>query len=87
MNHYLENDAVISDCGKLGMDGFALAQLRTVAIEQIEPLFAALRPFAEFAGTVEQFVEDRSADGGPTIMAPTSHFRLADFKRAKAVSS
>lgn len=77
-------EAIIKAASDLGMGGFALAKLRTVATAQIEPLTEALRPFAEFTEMVEQFVEQRAADGGSPIL-PTNHFRLADFKRAKAV--
>lgn len=79
-------EAIIKAASDLGMGGFALAKLRTVATAQIEPLTEALKPFATFAEQAEQFVEDRAADGGSPIM-PTTHFRLADFRRAKAAVS
>jgi hypothetical protein len=75
-------EAIVKAAADLGMGGFALAKLRTVATEQIEPLTEALKPFAEFTEKVEQFVEQRAADGG-SPMLPTNHFRLADFKRAQ----
>lgn len=77
-------EAIIKVASDLGMEGFALAKLRTVATEQIEPLTAALRPFAEFSQKAEQFVDDRVKDGGSPIM-PTNDFRLADFARARKV--
>src|SRR6185437_6518818 len=58
----------------------ALAQ-RDALSARVKALEEALRPFAAFAQTVEQFVDDRARDGGSAIM-PTNHFRLADFQRA-----
>jgi hypothetical protein len=78
-------EAIVKTAADLGMGGFALAKLRTVATAQIEPLIEALRPFAGFADKAEQFVEDRVADGGSSIMPPTKDFRLADFQRAKKI--
>jgi len=74
-------EIIIKAASDLGIGGFALAKLRTVAIEQIEPLTEALRPFAAFAEKAEQFVEVRAADNGSPIL-PTKDFRLADFRRA-----
>ena len=79
-------EAIVKAAADLGMGGFALAKLRTVATAQIEPLIEALRPFAAFAEKAEQFVEDRALDGGSPIM-PSKDFRLGDFKRAKALLS
>lgn len=76
-------EAIVKVASEMGMGGFALAKLRTVATAQIEPLVDALRPFAAFADKVEQFVGDRAKDGGSPIM-PTNEFRLADFRRAAA---
>lgn len=78
-------EAIIKAAADLGMGGFALAKLRTVATQQIEPLIDALRPFGEFADTVEQFIDARVEDGGSPIM-PTNKFRLSDFKRAQALA-
>lgn len=80
-------EAIIKAAANLGMGGFALAKLRTVATEQIEPLVEALRPFAAFAEKAEGFVEARAEDGGSPVMPPTKDFRLADFQRAKALTS
>src|SRR5581483_9232427 len=77
-------EAIIKAAANLGMGGFALAKLRAVATEQIEPLAEALQPFAAFAEKAEQFVEDRAADGGSPIL-PTKDFRLSDFRRARKV--
>lgn len=74
-------EAIVKVAADLGMGGFALAKLRTVATSQIEPLIDALQPFAAFAEKAEKFVDDRSKDGGSPIM-PSLDFRLADFKRA-----
>lgn len=74
-------EAIVKAAADLGMGGFALAKLRSVATAQIEPLTEALQPFAKFAEKAEQFVEDRAADGGSPIM-PTKEFRLSDFRRA-----
>lgn len=79
-------ERIIKAASELGMGGFALAKLRTVATEQIEPLIEALRPFVEFADKAEQFVEARAKDNGLPIM-PTKDFRLADFNRARAAVS
>jgi hypothetical protein len=79
-------EAIVKTAADLGMGGFALAKLRTVATEQIEPLIEALQPFAAFAEKAEQFVDGRVADGGSPIM-PTKDFRLSDFRRAKALTS
>lgn len=75
-------EAIIKGASDLGMGGFALAQLRTIVTQQVEPLTEALQPFADFADKVEEFVEQRAADEGSPIL-PTNHFRLADFKRAQ----
>lgn len=77
-------EAIVRAAADLGMSGMALAKLRSVATSQIEPLVVALRPFADFADEVERFVDDRARDNGSAIM-PTNNFRLADFKRAKAI--
>lgn len=79
-------EAIVKVASELGMGGFALAKLRTVATEQIEPLMDALRPFAEFSEKAERFVDARVEDGGAPIM-PTKDFRLADFRRASALLS
>lgn len=76
-------EAIVKAASDLGMGGFALAKLRSVAQSQIEPLVDALKPFAAFAEKAEQFVDDRVKDGGSAIM-PTKDFRLADFRRARA---
>lgn len=77
-------EAIVKAAADLGMGGFALAKLRSVATSQIEPLTEALSPFAAFADKAEQFVEDRVKDGGGGIM-PTKDFRLSDFRRAKTL--
>lgn len=77
-------EAIVKAASDLGMGGFALAKLRTVATEQIEPLIEALQPFAAFTEKAEQFVEDRAKDDGSPIM-PTKDFRLSDFRRARAL--
>lgn len=77
-------DAVVKVAAELGMGGFALAKLRTEITKQIEPLVTALEPFAAFSDQAEQFADDRVKDGGSGIM-PTKHFRLSDFRRAKAL--
>jgi hypothetical protein len=77
-------ETIIKAAADLGMGGFALAKLRTVATEQIEPLTEALKPFAAFTEKVEQFVEDRAADGGSPIMPAVKDFRLSDFRRARS---
>lgn len=74
-------EAIVKCAADLGMEGFALAKLRTVATQQIEPLTEALKPFAAFAEKAEQFVNARVADNGSPIM-PSKDFRLADFARA-----
>lgn len=74
-------EAIVKAASDLGMGGFAIAKLRSVATSQIEPLVDALKPFAAFAEKAEQFVEDRAGDGGSPIL-PTKDFRLSDFKRA-----
>ena len=63
-------------------------------IEIIEPdweamakeLLEALKPFANFAPKVEQFIEGTMKFGGSPIF-PTKEFRLADFQRAAAAIS
>lgn len=77
-------EEIVKCASDLGMEGFALAKLRTVATQQIEPLVEALKPFAAFAGKAEQFVKARVADNGSPIM-PSKDFRLADFARASRV--
>lgn len=77
-------EAIVKCAADLGMEGFALAKLRTVAAQQIEPLTEALKPFAAFAEKAEQFVKSRVADNGSPIM-PSKDFRLADFARASKV--
>lgn len=77
-------EAIIRIAAELGMGGFALAKLRTVATAQIEPLVEALRPFAAFADKAEQFVDARVQDGGSPVM-PTKDFRLSDFRRASSL--
>jgi hypothetical protein len=51
--------------------------------EWVEELLGALEPFAKFAEKAERFVQGRADFGGSPIM-PTKHFRLADFRRARA---
>ncbi len=75
-------ETIIRAAADLGMGGFALAKLRTVATEQIRPLTEALQPFAAFAEKAEQFVEARAADGGSPTLS-TKDFRLSDFRRAR----
>lgn len=77
-------EAIVKAAADMGMGGFALAKLRTVVTQQIEPLVEALRPFANFAEKAEQFVDSRVEDGGSPIM-PTKDFRLSDFNRARSV--
>ena len=77
-------EAIVKAAADLGMGGFSLAKLRSVATSQIEPLTEALAPFAAFADKAEQFVDARVKDGGDGIM-PTKDFRLADFRRAQAL--
>lgn len=77
-------EAIVKSASDLGMGGFALAKLRAVATEQIEPMIEALRPFAAFAEKAEQFVKARVEDGGTPIM-PTKEFRLSDFRRAREI--
>lgn len=48
---------------------------------RIEELEKALRPFANFAPKVEQFVQGTRTFGGSPIF-PTKDFRLADFAAA-----
>ncbi len=66
-----------------------IAKLHSVCNEKAvltnanERLRAALKPFADFADKAEQFVAARAEDGKSPIM-PTSDFRLADFRRARA---
>lgn len=79
-------EAIVKTASELGMGGFALAKLRTVATEQIEPIIEALRPFAAFAEKAEQFVDARANDGESPIMPPTKDFRLADFRRARDIT-
>lgn len=50
---------------------------------EIERLREALAPFAAFAEKAEAFVEARAKDGGSPIL-PSTDFRLADFRRARA---
>lgn len=78
-------EVIIKAASDLGMGGFALAKLRTVATEQIEPLIDALRPFAAFADKAKRFVDDGVKNGGSPIMPPVKDFRLADFKRAQTL--
>ena len=77
-------EAIVKAAADLGMGGFALAKLRTVATEQIEPLTEALQPFAAFTEKAEQFVEAAAANNGSPIM-PTKDFRLSDFRRARSL--
>ena len=79
-------EAIVKAAADLGMGGFALAKLRSIATSQIEPLVDALKPFAAFADKAEQFVEARAKDGGSPIF-PSTDFRLADFTRAKSALS
>ena len=74
-------EEIIKCASDLGLEGFALAKLRTVATQQIEPLTEALKPFAAFAEKAEQFVKARAADGGSPVL-PSKDFRLGDFARA-----
>ena len=76
-------EAIVKAAADLGMGGFALAKLRSIATSQIEPLVDALKPFAAFA---DKFVEARAKDGGSPIL-PSTDFRLADFTRAKSALS
>ena len=50
-------------------------------IAALEEAREALKPFAEFAPKVEQFVDGTATFGGSPIM-PTKAFSLADFRRA-----
>lgn len=61
----------------------AAERQRDEALAKLARAEDALRPFAAFASSVEEFVAARASDGGSPIM-PTKAFRLADFERAAA---
>lgn len=81
-------DAVgpVDDLDKLPVEVSVLAlQIETLE-SRVRDLEAGLRPFAEFAPEAEGFVI-RAANTGELPVMPTKHFRLADFRRARALLS
>lgn len=64
----------------------AVAEANARLIAAAPDMLAALEPFAAIFEKVEAFVEARAKDGGSPIL-PSSDFRLADFRRARAALS
>lgn len=62
----------------------ALARQAEALQRENAELREALRPFGAFAEKAERFVQGRADFGGEPVM-PTKHFRLADFRRARAL--